>query len=212
MTNSATAPWTEARVLALNLQQTATHQGAPAHPYTCPARGDGKHGTEGGDLGVLIATQAGWVCPHCSHTQNWVHEARSVLQPIAMIGPAGIESIGPTLEQRRATLATLIDAYEALEATGAKGSDVMLRCLRTQLDVLVRPQPALSMWVVYDRPTDYPGEVVARRFEIVGGTERPTQDLLRASSLPALRRLAPPGLTAIPRQPGDDPVIAECWL
>lgn len=46
------------------------------HPYTCLNRGDGKHREFGGDLGVLIPTVRGWICPCCNYTQNWSHETR----------------------------------------------------------------------------------------------------------------------------------------
>jgi hypothetical protein len=43
------------------------------HPFTCPNRGDGKHVSIGSDLGMLIPTVRGWICPFCEHTQNWAH-------------------------------------------------------------------------------------------------------------------------------------------
>lgn len=44
------------------------------HPYTCGNRGDGNHVEFGGDLGMLIPTVNGWICPCCDYTQNWSHE------------------------------------------------------------------------------------------------------------------------------------------
>jgi len=44
------------------------------HPYTCLNRGDGNHIEIGSDLGMLIPTIYGWICPFCNYTQNWAHE------------------------------------------------------------------------------------------------------------------------------------------
>lgn len=44
------------------------------HPYTCANRGDGKHGSAYGDLGALIPTVNGWICPFCDYKQGWAHE------------------------------------------------------------------------------------------------------------------------------------------
>lgn len=48
------------------------------HPFTCANRGDDKHrnyATAHGerDHGILVATEAGWICPCCDYTQNWAH-------------------------------------------------------------------------------------------------------------------------------------------
>lgn len=44
------------------------------HPYTCGNRSDGKHIEFGGDLGMLVPTINGWVCPCCDYKQDWSHE------------------------------------------------------------------------------------------------------------------------------------------
>lgn len=43
------------------------------HPFTCPNRGDGNHREFNGDLGALVATHRGWICPWCAYTQVWAH-------------------------------------------------------------------------------------------------------------------------------------------
>jgi hypothetical protein len=71
----------------------------------------------------------------------------------------------------------------------------------------------LSLWTVYDHPRDFPKNYVARRHEIHSGRVVPTDDLLICSELAAIREnLAERGLTVLPRQPQDDPVIVEVWL
>lgn len=44
------------------------------HPFTCVNRGDGNHRDTGVDLGALVPTVRGWICPYCDYTQNWAHE------------------------------------------------------------------------------------------------------------------------------------------
>lgn len=67
------APFTDTQVRGLNEYQTGIDFGHRMPPFTCGNRGDGKHGEEGGDKGVLIATAKGWVCPSCEYTQDWAH-------------------------------------------------------------------------------------------------------------------------------------------
>lgn len=66
----------------------------------------------------------------------------------------------------------------------------------------------LPIWTVYDSPRDLPGQFVARLFIL----DRATAKVIKAPTLEALRKLLPPGLTCLPRNPQDDPVIVETWL
>ena len=59
------APWTDEEVAKLNEFQETSWM----HPFTCVFRGDDHEGE-----GVLVATNAGWVCPQCEYTQNWAHD------------------------------------------------------------------------------------------------------------------------------------------
>lgn len=43
------------------------------HPFTCGNRGDGNHRNIYGDLGALVPTVRGWICPFCDYTQDWAH-------------------------------------------------------------------------------------------------------------------------------------------
>lgn len=66
--NHIYAPFTPTQVVALNAFQDDPH----THGFTC---GNAACGT---DMccceGLLIATTAGWHCPHqCGYTQNWAH-------------------------------------------------------------------------------------------------------------------------------------------
>lgn len=66
----------------------------------------------------------------------------------------------------------------------------------------------LPIWTIYDHPLDFPAQFVAR----LSVMDRPTAKVLKGDTLDALRAQMPHGLTCIPRSPGDDPVIVECWL
>jgi hypothetical protein len=66
----------------------------------------------------------------------------------------------------------------------------------------------LYIWTVYDSPSDYPGQFVARLY----ARDRGTNLALTAATLDQLRAMLPPGLSCIARSPDDDPVIVESWL
>lgn len=72
---------------------------------------------------------------------------------------------------------------------------------------------ALPMWTIYDHPTDYPYDFVARRWLAEAAGPRPTGEILVGPSLEGLRgALAHMGLVCMPRNHGDDPKIVEVWL
>lgn len=72
----------------------------------------------------------------------------------------------------------------------------------------------LSMWTVYDHPTDYPDKFVARRFEVDANGPRPTESIIIAPNLDLLRDILgmEMHLTPLPRSAGDDAKIVETWI
>jgi hypothetical protein len=72
----------------------------------------------------------------------------------------------------------------------------------------------LSMWTVYDHPTDFPDTFVARRFEIRGGDEPfATSDVMVAMDLEVVRLwLQENGWVCLGRYENDDPLIVETWV
>ena len=74
------------------------------------------------------------------------------------------------------------------------------------------PENALAIWTVYKHPRDYPGKYVARKSMATGEGIGITRDMFVADSLAEVRALLPFGLTRLPRQAADDPVIVEVWL
>ena len=64
--------WTQEQVEQLNRIQRGELGG---HPHTCPNRSIAPHRNNGRDIGCLLATKDGWVCPDCGYTQDWFHES-----------------------------------------------------------------------------------------------------------------------------------------
>lgn len=76
-------------------------------------------------------------------------------------------------------------------------------------------EPALTVWVVYDHPSDFPDHVVVRGQDIVRGQLDPVPHknaLLFASLDDARAVLQREGLTRVPRHPSDDGRIVESWV
>jgi hypothetical protein len=73
----------------------------------------------------------------------------------------------------------------------------------------------LEVWTLYEKPSDYPGLYVARRFEIHPNNPepQPTADVIVNESLEVLRdHFERMGFTLLPRWPDDDPVIAGVYM
>jgi hypothetical protein len=72
---------------------------------------------------------------------------------------------------------------------------------------------ALSIWVIYDHPTDFPDHFVARRHIAYGPGAGPTDDIVIHGKLAAVRKeMERRFLTCLARHPEDDPKIVETWL
>ncbi|MHB8366761.1 MAG: hypothetical protein ACYDB0_07030 [Acidithiobacillus sp.] len=59
--------WTPEQVEQLNRLQRGELCG---HPYTCPNRSIMPHHDNGREIGCLLATKDGWVCPDCGYTEG----------------------------------------------------------------------------------------------------------------------------------------------
>jgi hypothetical protein len=74
-------------------------------------------------------------------------------------------------------------------------------------------QGKLLIWVVYERPIDFPNYFVARpQIPEAGRGIQRLSAYLRAGTLEELREQLPHGLVLLARHPADDPYIVECWL
>lgn len=69
----------------------------------------------------------------------------------------------------------------------------------------------LNMWIVHERPLDYPTSFVARRW-LIDKVEIPTLDIRVAPTLEEVRALLPQGLYCMPRDPNDESHIVEVWF
>lgn len=138
MSNKITAPFSPEAVQALNEYQTATCNGMPFHPFTCANRSDPGHGREGGDLGTLIATQDGWVCPVCSYTQDWAHTFMADPNRKLPALPFDESTDRDRAPEILSKVNTIITEYEDLLKgnPGAAGVDVMLVSMRNRKDQL----------------------------------------------------------------------------
>lgn len=66
----------------------------------------------------------------------------------------------------------------------------------------------IEIWVIYDHPIDFPEEYVARKFIL----DKPTKDMIVMPSLDEVRKMLPPGLTRLDRNPEDNLKIIETWI
>lgn len=91
------------------------------------------------------------------------------------------------------------------------------RELLTQADVNaaleeVHQCMGLSLWTIYDNPTDRPGEFVARRWHASSVRHDATSDVFIGPTLASVRQQLPQGLYNIGRKYGDEPQIVEVWV
>lgn len=71
----------------------------------------------------------------------------------------------------------------------------------------------IRMWTIYRHPKDYPGQYVARLWEIDDAGPVATESILTSDTLNDLReQLAAMGLMKLHRNAEDDAVIVETWL
>lgn len=72
----------------------------------------------------------------------------------------------------------------------------------------------MDYYAVYDRPSDYPNDIVVRRFTVGRRGELIAhEDVQTYPTIEAARKvLKNKGLYQYPRNRDDDPVIVETWL
>lgn len=71
----------------------------------------------------------------------------------------------------------------------------------------------LEFWTIYDKPKDFPGHFVARRFDIRGGkVEKTNIAILAASRQEIDAHFYQNGFTWLPRNSGDEAQIVGSWL
>jgi len=70
----------------------------------------------------------------------------------------------------------------------------------------------LSIWVVYERPRDYPTSYVVRRHAISQGGSYGMGDLSVHATLDEARAAIPSWTVRLERDPNDEPQILESWI
>jgi len=71
----------------------------------------------------------------------------------------------------------------------------------------------LDMWVVCDRPTDFPRSFVAKKFVVSAEEVRATSTMIVGESIAVIREiLFSRGMVSLGRCVGDDPNIVEVWV
>lgn len=73
----------------------------------------------------------------------------------------------------------------------------------------------LPMWTIYDHPSDFPHDYVARQWLVSKGGTVATDIAYAHPNLTVLRaavRAVLPGATCLPRDPKDDPAVVETWV
>ena len=68
-----------------------------------------------------------------------------------------------------------------------------------------------EMWVIYDKPKDFPDKYVARKW-IVDEKPVPTGEVLTGNTLNEIRTKLPRDLYKVNRSPWDDACIVETWV
>ncbi len=72
----------------------------------------------------------------------------------------------------------------------------------------MKDEGKLPMWVVYEKPSDFPDKFVLRKWL----NDEPTEEIQTADTLEDIRKKVPEGLVRLSRDLKDDPVIVEVWL
>lgn len=71
----------------------------------------------------------------------------------------------------------------------------------------------LSMWTIYDSPSDHPGKFVVREWFTGKGIIEPVSgDATVHDDIWAARGAIPEGLVPMARNMSDDPCIVETWI
>ena len=72
-----------------------------------------------------------------------------------------------------------------------------------------------DMWVIYERPSDFPDKFVLRLWGIMNRLPAASTSYYLGDTLEEMRGLIhglAPGAYNLGRQPGDDSVIVEVWI
>jgi hypothetical protein len=77
--------------------------------------------------------------------------------------------------------------------------------------MIIEADGELCMWIIFERPRDAPELYIARLFRL----DQPMNTVIYGDTLDEVRELLAklyPGLTCLPRNPGDEVHVVETWL
>lgn len=75
-------------------------------------------------------------------------------------------------------------------------------------EINIREQTCLPIIAIYKHPRDYPGQYVARLWDI----DKPTHYIVLNDNIDSLRQIKPLWMTILMPTERDDPVLVETWL
>jgi hypothetical protein len=88
-----------------------------------------------------------------------------------------------------------------------------MRSKMKKIDGVAVVEECIAVWVIYDKPSDFPNSLVVRRWSLaVSGSLVAEDECVLASTLEEARTYIPPGLVRQDPTFQDDPVITEFWL
>lgn len=70
----------------------------------------------------------------------------------------------------------------------------------------------MPLITIYQETSDFPGQFVARLFNIEPGKAITTRYIMLADDLDSLRQKVPAHMTRFLPSPSDDPVVLESWI
>ena len=68
------------------------------------------------------------------------------------------------------------------------------------------------VWVIYDRPKDYPDGHIARLWTVTKDEIKATEETVTGTLEHMRQVFAAKGLVHLDRMEGDDPIIVETWI
>ena len=141
-------------------------------------------------------------------------DGRELRGPLYLWRPvAGFFSIVVDGEQTQIGLAdveTAVQLEQRMSATTIEDVDLVARARR---EGWVPPPAPISMFVVYENPSDLPAGFAVRRWEVLPGATAPRELVGHSiATLTEARALVPAEFVCVGRGYHDEPHVVEVWL
>lgn len=131
--HSLRSPFSDADQRSINAAQLYLGDGLVTIKMTCRKRQDAPHGEHGGDMGLLVATQRGLVCPYCDFVQDWAPSFMAALaDPVfAVIAEKEIQY---RIERANAYRQEYLELLQ--EDAGNEAAQAMIQAIDHRIEVL----------------------------------------------------------------------------